>query len=113
MREQQLYTKNDSLTNADFGTTADGPSDSYNGHFEYDARVECDAVFPDCGRPDVAEWWGDNYKKLFSIRLDFVWHDMTVPAMMPHKLGDPVGKNAVNAYNDCPNENDPFDGRYN
>lgn len=109
LREKGLYTKNDSLTNTDFGMTNDGPNDAYIGHLDYGGGVECDAIFPDWGRPDVAEWWGDNYKKLFKIGLDFVWQDMTVPAMMPHKIGDPVDQ----APGGWPNDNDPSNGRYN
>nr|CAB51909.1 alpha-1,4-glucan lyase, isozyme 4 [Gracilariopsis lemaneiformis] len=113
LREKQLYTKNDSLNNTDFGTTSDGPGDAYIGHLDYGGGVECDAIFPDWGRPDVAQWWGENYKKLFSIGLDFVWQDMTVPAMMPHRLGDAVNKNSGSSAPGWPNENDPSNGRYN
>ncbi|PXF43515.1 Alpha-glucosidase 2 [Gracilariopsis chorda] len=110
LREKKLYTKNNSLTGSDFGTTTDGPSDAYIGHLDYGGGVECDAIFPDWGRPDVAQWWGDNYRKLFSIGLDFVWQDMTVPAMMPHKLGDAVNTRPPG---DWPNAGDPSNGRYN
>ncbi|PXF43517.1 Alpha-glucosidase 2 [Gracilariopsis chorda] len=110
LRERQLYTKNDSLTGTDFGMTDDGPSDAYIGHLDYGGGVECDALFPDWGRPDVAEWWGNNYKKLFSIGLDFVWQDMTVPAMMPHKIGDDIN---VKPDGNWPNADDPSNGQYN
>ncbi|PXF40219.1 Alpha-glucosidase 2 [Gracilariopsis chorda] len=110
LREKGLYTKNDSLTNTNFGTTNDGPSDAYIGHLDYGGGGNCDALFPDWGRPGVAEWWGDNYSKLFKIGLDFVWQDMTVPAMMPHKVGDAVDTRSPYGW---PNENDPSNGRYN
>ncbi len=33
------------------------------------------------GRPEVREWWGKQYKYLFEMGLEFVWQDMTTPAI--------------------------------
>lgn len=61
------------------------------------------AVFPNFGLPGTPQWWGRNYwdesqvpSPLLSIGLDFVWQDMTVPAMSPHILGEKVDSDANN-----------------
>lgn len=43
--------------------------------------------YPDFGRKEVRKWWGDQYNYLFDQGLEFVWQDMTSPAIMPY-LGD-------------------------
>ena len=37
--------------------------------------------YPDFGRPEVREWWGQQYKYLFDVGLEMVWQDMTTPAV--------------------------------
>lgn len=37
-------------------------------------------VFPDFTRLDVRNWWAKQYKKLFAMGIDGVWHDMNEPA---------------------------------
>ena len=37
--------------------------------------------YPDLGRPEVREWWGQQYEYLFSVGLEMVWQDMTCPAI--------------------------------
>lgn len=37
--------------------------------------------YPDLGRSKVREWWGKQYKYLFEMGLEFVWQDMTTPAI--------------------------------
>ncbi|MBE9212004.1 alpha-glucosidase [Plectonema cf. radiosum LEGE 06105] len=39
--------------------------------------------YPDLGRSEVREWWGKQYKYLFEMGLEFVWQDMTTPAIRP------------------------------
>lgn len=37
--------------------------------------------YPDLNRKDVRLWWGEQYKDLISLGLEFVWQDMTSPCM--------------------------------
>lgn len=38
--------------------------------------------YPDFGRPDVQQWWGQQYAYLIqTLGLDMIWQDMTCPAM--------------------------------
>ncbi len=39
--------------------------------------------YPDLGRPEVRQWWGKQYQYLFDMGLEFVWQDMTTPAIRP------------------------------
>ncbi|MBC2582102.1 TIM-barrel domain-containing protein [Clostridium sp. DJ247] len=43
--------------------------------------------YPDFARSEVRKWWGEQYNYLFEQGLEFVWQDMTSPAIMPY-LGD-------------------------
>ena len=40
--------------------------------------------YPDFGRSDVQTWWGQQYQYLLSVGLDFIWQDMTCPAIVPN-----------------------------
>ncbi len=37
--------------------------------------------YPDFGRPEVYQWWGQQYQYLLSVGLEMVWQDMTDPAI--------------------------------
>lgn len=37
--------------------------------------------YPDLGRLEVRQWWGKQYQYLFDMGLEFVWQDMTTPAV--------------------------------
>ena len=38
--------------------------------------------YPDFGRPDVQQWWGQQYAYLIqTLGLDMIWQDMTCPAL--------------------------------
>lgn len=37
--------------------------------------------YPDLNRSEVRDWWGKQYKYLFEQGLEFVWQDMTTPAI--------------------------------
>lgn len=39
--------------------------------------------YPDLGSSEVRTWWGKQYKYLFEMGLEFVWQDMTTPAIRP------------------------------
>lgn len=46
--------------------------------------------YSDFGRPEVREWWGKQYKYLYEMGLEFVWQDMTTPAIRENR-GDMKG----------------------
>lgn len=46
--------------------------------------------YSDFARPEVREWWGKQYKYLFEQGLEFVWQDMTTPAIRDNR-GDMKG----------------------
>ena len=35
----------------------------------------------DLNREDIRDFWGKQYKPLFDVGLEFVWQDMTTPAV--------------------------------
>jgi len=46
--------------------------------------------YADLARPEVREWWGKQYTYLFEQGLEFVWQDMTTPAIRDSR-GDMKG----------------------
>ncbi|NEP81579.1 MAG: alpha-glucosidase, partial [Okeania sp. SIO3B3] len=46
--------------------------------------------YADLGRPEVREWWGKQYQYLYEMGLEFVWQDMTTPAIRDFR-GDMKG----------------------
>lgn len=46
--------------------------------------------YSDFARPEVREWWGQQYTYLFDQGLEFVWQDMTTPAIRQNR-GDMKG----------------------
>ncbi|OCQ91122.1 alpha-glucosidase [Oscillatoriales cyanobacterium USR001] len=46
--------------------------------------------YADLGREDVRQWWGTQYKYLYSMGLEMVWQDMTTPAIRDYR-GDMKG----------------------
>lgn len=46
--------------------------------------------YSDFARPEVREWWGRQYTYLFEQGLEFVWQDMTTPAIRDNR-GDMKG----------------------
>ena len=52
-----------------YGTNAAGEGLGTPGHYS------------DLGRSEVREWWGKQYQYLFDMGLEFVWQDMTTPAI--------------------------------
>ena len=37
--------------------------------------------YPDLNRKEVRDWWGTLYSHLMDSGLEFVWQDMTTPAI--------------------------------
>ncbi len=52
-----------------YGTDAAGKELGSPGHYA------------DLGREEVREWWGKQYQYLYEMGLEFVWQDMTTPAI--------------------------------
>ena len=106
MKGKELYTKRSKFV--DFGdSSASGEAKPYQAILPYTGTP---AVFPDYSNPETPVWWGKNYwdekqvpNPLLKIGLDFVWQDMTVPAMSPHYLGNKL----VDVKNYDPNTWDP------
>lgn len=49
-----------------------------------------DSVYPDFGREDVRNWWGDNQKFLLEHGVRGVWNDMNEPASFNGEIPDDV-----------------------
>ncbi|WP_261226504.1 TIM-barrel domain-containing protein [Ancylothrix sp. D3o] len=62
----------------------------YIGQVYYGGDRGTTGHYPDLGRLDVRKWWGEQYKYLFEMGLEFVWQDMTTPAIAPWR-GDMKG----------------------
>lgn len=48
--------------------------------------------YSDVGRPDVQQWWGQQYDYLLSIGVDMIWQDMTDPAIVANFDNDTPDK---------------------
>lgn len=65
-----------------------------NGYFATDTNREIyvnevwpgDANYPDFGRKEVRDWWGEHHKFLVDIGVDGVWNDMNEPASFRGEL---------------------------
>ncbi|KZT58892.1 glycoside hydrolase family 31 protein [Calocera cornea HHB12733] len=53
----------------------------FHGGVSYGASLGTPGYYLDMNRPDVREFWGQQYEKLFEAGLEFVWQDMTTPAI--------------------------------
>lgn len=45
-----------------------------------------DSVYPDFGRSEVREWWGENHKALTEAGVSGIWNDMNEPASFRGEL---------------------------
>ena len=66
-----------------------GTHDPFIGNVNYGRGHLTWGHYPDLGRLDVQKWWGDQYEDLLDWGLDFVWQDMTTPAMKASIHQDP------------------------
>ena len=112
LNSRELYTKCSKFI--DFGNGPATEGTPYQAILPYTGTT---AVFPNFGHPDTPSWWGQNYfdntrtpYPLLEIGLDFVWQDMTVPAMGPHMLGQTVNQGQ---YNNSPGNPDLTGGQFN
>ena len=58
-----------------------GTNEPYIGNVNYGRGHLTWGHYPDLGRNDAQLWWGEQYRDLLDWGLDFVWQDMTTPAM--------------------------------
>lgn len=66
-----------------------GTHEFYVGNVNYGRGHLTWGHYPDLGRHEVQDWWGEQYKDLLDWGLDFVWQDMTTPAMKASVHQDP------------------------
>ena len=53
----------------------------YHGGVNYGKNLGKPGYYPDLNRKEVRYWWGEQYKDLIAFGLEFVWQDMTSPAI--------------------------------
>ena len=58
-----------------------GSAEHFIGNVNYGRGMLTWGHYPDLGRADAQKWWGEQYRDLLDWGLDFVWQDMTTPAM--------------------------------
>src|SRR5262245_56125815 len=62
------------------GTVNYGTNNNFNPFNEQ--NLGSDGYYPDLGRPDVRQWWGQQYAFLVNtLGLEMIWQDMTCPAI--------------------------------
>jgi alpha-glucosidase len=54
---------------------------SFVGEVYYGGDRGTRGHYPDLGRREVRDWWGEQYQFLFDLGLEMVWQDMTTPAI--------------------------------
>lgn len=81
---------NDGKDLYDFGKSFDS-GQPYHGGVSYGDKLGIAGYYPDLNRQIVREkFWASQYKSLFDKGLEFVWQDMTTPAVAP-SYGDMRG----------------------
>lgn len=53
----------------------------YHGGVNYGKTLGTPGFYPDLNRKEVRAWWGEQYRHLFDLGLEFVWQDMTSPSI--------------------------------
>jgi len=61
----------------------------YIGQVWYGGTKKTAGHYPDLAVKDVRIWWGKQYEYLFDQGLEFVWQDMTTPAIPVEKVEVP------------------------
>jgi len=77
---------NDVNRRPDYGDNYDFPAtynsgQFYHGGVSYGYGNGTAGFYPDLNRKEVRDWWGTLYKYLMDSGLEFVWQDMTTPAI--------------------------------
>ncbi|RPA94936.1 hypothetical protein L873DRAFT_1699735 [Choiromyces venosus 120613-1] len=67
--------------NYDFVTNWNVKDYPYHGGVSYGYGNGTAGYYPDLNRQEVREWWGKQYHYLYDMGLEFVWQDMTTPAI--------------------------------
>ncbi|KAL5619805.1 hypothetical protein FOVSG1_002027 [Fusarium oxysporum f. sp. vasinfectum] len=62
----------------------------FHGGVSYGQTLGTPGYYPDLNRADAREVWGKQYQDLFDDGLEFVWQDMTTPAV-GRSYGDMLG----------------------
>ena len=73
-REEGYFMYEEGTKNGYFFRTADNSEDYVNAVWPGDAN------YPDFGREEVREWWGDHHKFLLDMGVQGIWNDMNEPA---------------------------------
>ena len=58
-----------------------GDSVPYRGAVNYGKYLGRPGFYPNLNRSEVRQWWGKQYEELIGYGLEFVWQDMTSPAI--------------------------------
>ena len=58
-----------------------GPSVPYHGGVNYGKSLGKSGHYPNLNREEVRDWWGQQYRRLIELGLEFVWQDMTSPSI--------------------------------
>ncbi|KAH7006487.1 glycosyl hydrolases family 31-domain-containing protein [Fusarium venenatum] len=62
----------------------------FHGGVSYGQTLGTPGYYPDLNRADARKVWGEQYQDLFDAGLEFVWQDMTTPAV-GRSYGDMLG----------------------
>ncbi|KAF4996639.1 hypothetical protein FGRMN_4385 [Fusarium graminum] len=62
----------------------------FHGGVSYGQTLGTPGYYPDLNRADARKVWGEQYQELFENGLEFVWQDMTTPAV-GRSYGDMLG----------------------
>jgi alpha-glucosidase (family GH31 glycosyl hydrolase) len=65
----------------DFGANFNSKNYPFHGGVSYGYGNGTAGFYPDLNRSEVRTWWGKQYQYLFDQGLEFVWQDMTTPAI--------------------------------
>ncbi|KAG0639095.1 glycosyl hydrolases family 31-domain-containing protein [Tuber brumale] len=63
---------------------------AYRGGVGYGGTLGAPGHYPNLNNANTRKWWGEQYKYLFDQGLEFIWQDMTTPAIAK-EYGDMKG----------------------
>ncbi len=63
------------------GVVSYGVNTGINQTQPLNSPLGANGYYPDLGRADVQQWWGEQYAYLVSIGMDMIWQDMMCPAI--------------------------------
>ncbi|RPA96223.1 hypothetical protein L873DRAFT_1791713 [Choiromyces venosus 120613-1] len=74
----------------DFTKYYNNPKEAYRGGVGYGGTLGAPGHYPNLNNANTRKWWGEQYKYLFDQGLEFIWQDMTTPAIAK-EYGDMKG----------------------